>query len=124
VITTQEAQPYTYYGASTAWQRAVKRAGVHNCHFNDLHAKALTDKETAAGMQQARRKGAHSTEAQTADYVRHREGGEDGGDTISGDQQREARLTLSGRIWWRYVSRFGVTYLSPARFEELHGAPV
>jgi integrase len=72
VITTQEAQPYTYDGASTAWQRAVKRAGVHNCHFNDLRAKALTDKESAEGMQQARRMGAHSTEAQTADYVRHR----------------------------------------------------
>lgn len=72
VITTQDAQPYTYDGASTAWQRAVKRAGVHNCHFNDLRAKALTDKEAAEGMQQARRMGAHSTEAQTADYVRHR----------------------------------------------------
>jgi integrase len=72
VITTQEAQPYTYYGASTAWRRAVQRAGVHNCHFNDLRAKALTDKEAAQGMQQARRMGAHSTEAQTADYVRHR----------------------------------------------------
>jgi integrase len=72
VITTQDAQPYSYYGASTAWRRAVKRAGVHNCHFNDLRAKALTDKEAAEGMQQARRMGAHSTEAQTADYVRHR----------------------------------------------------
>jgi integrase len=72
VITTQDAQPYTYYGASTAWRRAVKRAGVKNCHFNDLRAKALTDKEESQGMQQARRMGAHSTEAQTADYVRHR----------------------------------------------------
>jgi integrase len=72
VITTQEAQAYSYYGASTAWRRAVKRAGVKNCHFNDLRAKALTDKEEAQGMQQARRMGAHSTEAQTADYVRHR----------------------------------------------------
>jgi integrase len=72
VITTQDAQRYTYSGASTAWRRAVARAGVHNCHFNDLRAKALTDKEAAEGMQQARRMGAHSTEAQTADYVRHR----------------------------------------------------
>ena len=64
---------YTYHGASTAWRRAVKRAGVHNCHFNDLRAKALTDKEATEGMQQARRMGAHSTEAQTADYVRHRQ---------------------------------------------------
>jgi hypothetical protein len=73
VITTQDAQPYSYYGASTAWRRAVKRAGVHDCHFNDLRAKALTDKEAAEGMQQARRMGAHSTESQTADYVRHRQ---------------------------------------------------
>lgn len=51
VITTQDAQPYIYYGASTAWIRAVKRAGVHNCHFNDVRAKALTDKEAAEGMQ-------------------------------------------------------------------------
>lgn len=72
VITTQEAQPYTYSGASTAWQRAVERAGVVNCHFNDLRAKAITDKEDGHGMQAARRMGAHSTEAQTADYVRHR----------------------------------------------------
>lgn len=73
VITTQDAQPYTYSGASTAWRRAIARAGVHNCHFNDLRAKALTDKESREGMQQARRMGAHSTEAQTADYVRHRQ---------------------------------------------------
>lgn len=72
VVTTQEAQPYTYSGASTAWRRAVKRASVPNCHFNDIRAKALTDKEGDHGMQAARRMGAHSTEAQTADYVRHR----------------------------------------------------
>lgn len=73
VVTTQEAQPYTYSGAARAWIRAVKRAKVHNCHFNDIRAKALTDKEQAQGMQAARRMGAHSTEAQTADYVRHRQ---------------------------------------------------
>lgn len=72
VITTQEGQPYTYYGASSAWMRAVKRSGMENCHFHDLRAKAITDKEGTEGMQQARRMGAHSTEGQTADYVRHR----------------------------------------------------
>lgn len=72
VFTTQEAQPYTYSGASIAWRRAVARSGVTNCHFNDLRAKALTDKEEVQGMQAARRMGAHSTESQTADYVRHR----------------------------------------------------
>ncbi len=39
---------------------------------SDLRAKALTDKEEVQGMQAARRMGAHSTESQTADYVRHR----------------------------------------------------
>lgn len=72
VITTQEAQQYGYSGASSAWRRAVARAGVHNCHFNDIRAKALTNKEEGQEMQAARRMGAHSTEAQTADYVRHR----------------------------------------------------
>jgi hypothetical protein len=56
----------------SAWRRAVARAGVHNFHFNDIRAKAITDKEEGQGMKQARRMGAHSTEAQTADYVRHR----------------------------------------------------
>jgi hypothetical protein len=50
----------------------VERSGVKGLHFNDLRAKALTDTEERHGMQAARRKGAHSTEAQTADYVRHR----------------------------------------------------
>ncbi|KQT10995.1 tyrosine-type recombinase/integrase [Ramlibacter sp. Leaf400] len=73
VITQEDAQPYTYSGFFRRWKRAVKLAGVNDCHFNDLRAKALTDKEAAQGMQAARRMGAHSTEAQTADYVRHRQ---------------------------------------------------
>jgi integrase len=72
VICTQEGQPYTYWGASTAWRRAVARSGVLNAHFHDLRAKALTDKEQREGMPAARRMGAHSTETQTADYVRHK----------------------------------------------------
>jgi integrase len=72
VFTTQEAQPYTYRGFATAWIRAVQRAGVTDCHFHDIRAKALTDTEERHGMQAARRKGAHSTEGQTATYVRHR----------------------------------------------------
>lgn len=65
-------QRYTYWGASTAWRRACERAGVEDLHFNDLRAKALTDTEETDGMQAARRKGAHSTEQQTSDYVRHK----------------------------------------------------
>lgn len=73
VITTQDSQPYTYSGASTAWKRAVKRAEVANVHFHDLRAKALTDKESRDGMGAARTMGAHSTEQQTADYVRQKQ---------------------------------------------------
>lgn len=72
VFTTQDGQPYTYWGAGTAWRRAVRRAGVLDCHFHDLRAKALTDKHGAEGMRAANTMGAHSTEAQTADYVRHK----------------------------------------------------
>ena len=65
-------QRYTYSGAHSAWDRARKRAGIEDCRFNDMRAKALTDTEESAGMQAARRKGAHSTEQQTSDYVRHK----------------------------------------------------
>lgn len=72
VVTRQNAQPFTYYGASTAWRRAVKRAGVAPVHFHDIRAKALTDVDDVRGMRQAQRMGGHSTQAQTADYVRHK----------------------------------------------------
>lgn len=72
VITSQQAQRYDYEAFKSAWARAIERSGVKGLHFNDLRAKALTDKEERDGMQQARRMGAHSTEAQTAEYVRHR----------------------------------------------------
>lgn len=72
VFLTQDGTPYTYWGASSAWRRAVKRAGVKGVTFHDLRAKALTDKERREGMQAARVMGSHSTEAQTADYIRSR----------------------------------------------------
>jgi integrase len=72
VVTSQEAQRYDYEAFKSAWARAVKRSGIIDLHFNDLRAKALTDKEEREGMQHARRMGAHSTEAQTAGYVRHK----------------------------------------------------
>jgi integrase len=65
-------QRYTYWGASTAWRRACERAGIDDLHFHDLRAKALTDTEESDGMQAARRKGSHSTEQQTSDYVRNK----------------------------------------------------
>lgn len=71
-ITTQEGQPYTYSGVDSAWRRALERAKVQDCHFHDLRAKALTDKDRAQGMGAARTMGGHATEHQTADYVRHK----------------------------------------------------
>jgi integrase len=72
MFTTQVGQPFTYSGASTAWKRAVKRAGVVGVHFHDIRAKALTDVDEARGIGQAQRMGGHSTQTQTADYVRHK----------------------------------------------------
>lgn len=72
VFSTQVGQPYKYAGVRMAWLRALERAGMQDTNFHDLRAKALTDTESAQGMQAARTKGAHSTEQQTADYVRHK----------------------------------------------------
>ena len=72
VITTQDGQPYTYSGAQTAWKRAVKRSGVKGLTFNDLRAKAITDTDRLQGRAAANAKGAHSTEGQTMDYIRHK----------------------------------------------------
>lgn len=72
VFTTQEGQPYTYYGASTAWKRAVGRSGIKGVTFHDLRAKAITDKDRLEGRTSANKMGGHATEAQTADYIRHK----------------------------------------------------
>jgi len=72
IFTTQDGKAYSYWGASSAWKRAVKRASVDGVHFHDLRAKALTDVDEARGMGAARTMGAHTTEVQTADYVRHK----------------------------------------------------
>lgn len=72
MFTTQGAQKFTYSGASTAWKRAVKRAGVRGVTFHDLKAKALTDVDDMRGMNDAQKMGGHSTQTQTADYVRHK----------------------------------------------------
>jgi integrase len=74
VFTRQDGQPLTYWGASSAWQRARARAGVRGCTFHDFKAKALTDKEARDGMQAASAMGQHATEQQTASYVRRRSG--------------------------------------------------
>jgi integrase len=70
VITNQEAQPLIYSTFATAWWRACDRAGIKGVTFHDMKAKALTDTAEDKGMRAAQTKGAHSTEKQTADYVR------------------------------------------------------
>ncbi len=72
VFTTQGGLQTTYSGIASAWQRAKARAGVADAHIHDIRAKALTDKERSEGMQAARTMGTHSTEGQTADYLRSR----------------------------------------------------
>jgi integrase len=74
VFVKQNGKPYSYWGVSSAWQRARLRAGITDCTFHDLKAKALTDKEEREGMRAASAMGQHSTESQTADYVRRRNG--------------------------------------------------
>lgn len=72
LFTGQDGKPLSYSGASSAWKRAVKRAGVRNVHFHDIRAKAVTDVDQVSGRRAARSMGAHSTEGQTADYIRNR----------------------------------------------------
>jgi integrase len=74
VFTRQDGLAFTYSGAQTAWKRAVKRAGVKSVMFRDLRAKALTDKDRNEGIRAANAMGQHSTESQTADYIRLRAG--------------------------------------------------
>lgn len=72
LFTGQDGKPLTYSGAASAWKRAVKRAGVRDVHFHDIRAKAVTDVDQVSGRRAARSMGAHSTEGQTADYIRNR----------------------------------------------------
>lgn len=72
VFTRLNGKRYTYDGASTAWTRARKRAGITDAHFHDLRAKAITDLEEHSGIRTAQRMGGHATESQTADYVRQK----------------------------------------------------
>ncbi|MDP4300384.1 tyrosine-type recombinase/integrase [Leptothrix discophora] len=72
LVVTQDGSPARYDGVKTAWQRALERSGVRDAHIHDLKAKALTDTERRRGMREARKMGQHSTEKQTAAYVRAR----------------------------------------------------
>jgi site-specific recombinase XerD len=72
LFTKQDGTPLTYEAAANAWQRGLKRSGVAHCMFRDIRARALTDKEARDGIGAARAMGTHTTEAQTADYVRRK----------------------------------------------------
>lgn len=63
---------YTYSGVNSAWKRGLARAGIPDTQFRDLRAKALTDLDDSHGIKEAQRLGGHSTQDQTADYVRHK----------------------------------------------------
>ncbi|GAB2471647.1 hypothetical protein GCM10027082_23900 [Comamonas humi] len=67
-----DGERYTYSGVASAWKRGLKRASLTNTQFRDLRAKALTDLDEAHGIQAAQRLGGHTTQSQTADYVRHK----------------------------------------------------
>lgn len=72
VFCKQDGKRYTYSGISSAWRRGLERAGIPDTQFRDLRAKALTDVDEAQGITAAQRMGAHTTQAQTAEYVRNK----------------------------------------------------
>jgi len=72
VFVKGSGEPYTQSGLQSAWERSRDRAGIVGCTFHDIKAKALTDKEAREGMRAASAMGQHSTEQQTATYVRRK----------------------------------------------------
>jgi len=54
-------------------KQATARADIENGKFHDLRPKAIADVDEDRGIGQAQRTGGHSTQAQTADYVHHKE---------------------------------------------------
>lgn len=74
MFSTLKGQPYTYDALKSAWARGRARAKIanKNIHFHDLRAKALTDVDEDRDIKQAQGMGGHSTQAQTAEYIRHK----------------------------------------------------
>lgn len=66
----QDGQPLTYSAVTNAWQDAIRRSKVLPFQFRDIRARALTDKAVREGIREANAMGTHTTEQQTADYVR------------------------------------------------------
>lgn len=71
LLTRQTGLPLTYEALSNAWQRGIKRAQVRHFMLRDIRARALTDKDARDGRAAANVMGTHTTEAQTAAYLRH-----------------------------------------------------
>lgn len=73
LICNRDGQRAGSSGISSAWDRACERAGIVDAHIHDIKAKAISDTERLRGMRAARVQAQHSTEQQTATYVRARE---------------------------------------------------
>jgi integrase len=76
LITKVDGTPMNYEAYSNQWQKAMKRAlatgKVPPTMIRDLRAKAATDKDDADGLQAANHLLDHTTEAQTASYIRRK----------------------------------------------------
>lgn len=83
LISNAAGLPMTRYELRGAFDRARDAAivahpnlakSIREFQFRDLRAKAGTDTESESGMEAAQAQLGHSTQAMTADYVRHRLG--------------------------------------------------
>lgn len=76
LITKVDGTPMNYEAYSNQWQKAMKRAEktgkVPPTMIRDLRAKAATDKDDDEGLQAANHLLDHTTEAQTASYIRRK----------------------------------------------------
>lgn len=76
LITKVDGTPMNYEAYSNQWQKAMKRAAktgkVPPTMIRDLRAKAATDKDDDEGLQAANHLLDHTTEAQTAAYIRRK----------------------------------------------------
>lgn len=66
----QDGQPLSYSAVANAWQDGLRRSKVLPFMFRDIRARALTDKTVREGIREGNAMGTHTTEQQTADYVR------------------------------------------------------
>lgn len=67
-----DGTPWTYEALSSAWQKARARANLPPTMLRDLRAKAATDKDESEGITGANTLLDHTTEQQTADYIRRK----------------------------------------------------